>query len=597
MPVIGISVKQINTLLGKTLSPEILSDTLERLSCDLEDVAQSMLYQCPQCGTIGDKLEHEDPLKRCAICGYESETPFECVEKDQVIRLDLLPGRPDLFDAGGLSRALKGYLEIETGLPEYKVEESGIDVYVDDAFCDPTSYRPYIVCAVVEMPPIDSLLLRTIMKLQENLHWGIGRDRKLCAIGVHNLDVIQGPIYYKLFPPEGIQFCPLGYPNTKMTPKEILEKHPKGVAYNHLMQDVELYPILMDSKDTVLSFPPIINGDVTKLKVGSSRLFIDVTGINPNDIQKGLKTLVTSLAELGGTIKSVRVHSKRGDLVTPDLNPAYINIDSNEACRWLGLELSHEDILRYLKKMRFSVEGDGPQYKVGYPAYRTDMKHEVDVFEDLAIAYGYTNMPMHLIPTMTIAKERIEEKLAQSARSVMLGLGFDEIFSLMITSKENHFEKLRISSEDNKYILLMNSKLAEYNIVRTHLMTGLFEALAKNKLKPIPQKYFEVGNVVLVGGTHETGTMEEKRLAFAIIGENASYAQARSIVDSVLRELGLQGTYEAIHTDFCIDGRVAQVHLSNGLQAYVGEVHPAVLNAFDLNYPVVAGEISLAKIF
>ena len=54
---------------------------------------------------------------------------------------------------------------------------------------------------------------------------------------------------------------------------------------------------------------------------------------------------------------------------------------------------------------------------------------------------------------------------------------------------------------------------------------------------------------------------------------------------------------EAIHTDFCIDGRVAQVHLSNGLQAYVGEVHPAVLNAFDLNYPVVAGEISLAKIF
>lgn len=597
MPVIGISVKQLNTLLGQTLSPEMLGDTLEKLGCDLDDIAQSMLYQCPKCGTIGDKLEHEDPLKRCTICGYESDTPFECVEKDQVIRLDLLPGRPDLFDAGGLSRALKGYLGIETGLPEYKVQESGIDVFIDEAFCDPKSYRPYIVCAVVEMPPIDSLLLRTIMKLQENLHWGIGRDRKLCAIGVHNLDVIQGPIYYRLFAPDGIKFCPLGYPTTQMTPKDILEKHPKGVAYNHLLENVELYPILMDSKDMVLSFPPIINGDMTKLKVGSSRLFIDVTGTNPNDIQKALKTLVTSLAELGGTVKSVKIHSKKGDLVTPDLNPAYINIDSNEACRWLGLNLSHEDILHYLNKMRFSVEGNGPKYKIGYPAFRTDMKHEVDVFEDLAIAYGYTNMPMHLVPTMTIAKERIEEKLAQSARSVMIGLGFDEIFSLMITSKENHFEKLRISSEENKYVLLMNSKLAEYNIVRTHLMTGLLEALSKNKLKPIPQKYFEVGNVVLVGGTHETGTMEEKRLAFAIIGENASYAQARSIVDSVLRELGIQGTYEAIHTDFCIDGRVAQVHLSNGLQAYVGEVHPAVLNAFDLNYPVVAGEISLAKIF
>ncbi|HRU50850.1 MAG TPA: phenylalanine--tRNA ligase subunit beta [Planctomycetota bacterium] len=600
MPVIGISVKQLNMLLGKTLSPEVLGETLEKLGCDLEDIANAKLYQCPKCETLGEKFEHEDPLRRCGICGFESESSFECIDEDQVIRLDLLPARPDLFDAGGLSRALRGYLEIETGLPEYSVESSGITVFIDEAFQNPESYRPYVVCAVVEMDkPIDSIVLRTIMKLQENLHWGIGRDRKLCAIGVHNLDSIQAPIHYKLIKPDEIEFFPLGYPETKMTPADVLNKHPKGIAYKHLMENVTDYPILLDDKGMVMSFPPIINGDATKLQIGSQRLLIDVTGITQSDVQKALKTLVTSLIELGGTVKSVKIKEKNREQNTPDLTPGYIQIDRVAACKWLGIDLSHEDVINYLHRMRFSVEpieGQENKYKVGYPAFRTDIKHEVDVFEDLAIAYGYSNMPMHLVPTMSIGKERPEEKIANLGRMIMLGLGFDEIFSLMITSQDNHFTKLRMQPKE-QHIVLLNSKLVEYNIVRTHLLTGLFEALEKNHLKPVPQKFFEIGNVILVGGDHETGTMEEKRLAFAIIGENTGYAQARSVLDALLYEMGLEGTYEAINHDLCIEGRLARVHLSNGFRGYLGEVHPDVLLAFNLKYPVAIGEITIAKVF
>ena len=266
-------------LLGKTLSPEVLGETLEKLGCDLEDIANAKLYQCPKCETLGEKFEHEDPLRRCGICGFESESSFECIDEDQVIRLDLLPARPDLFDAGGLSRALRGYLEIETGLPEYSVESSGITVFIDEAFQNTESYRPYVVCAVVEMDkPIDSNVLRTIMKLQENLHWGIGRDRKLCAIGVHNLDSIQAPIHYKLIKPDEIEFFPLGYPETKMTPADVLNKHPKGIAYKHLIKMSQIILFYWMIKEwSCLS--TIINGTPLKLQIGSQRLLIDVTGI------------------------------------------------------------------------------------------------------------------------------------------------------------------------------------------------------------------------------------------------------------------------------------------------------------------------------
>ena len=191
---------------------------------------------------------------------------------------------------------------------------------------------------------------------------------------------------------------------------------------------------------------------------------------------------MTSLIELGGTVKSVKIKEKNREQNTPDLTPGYIQIDRVAACKWLGIDLSHEDVINYLHRMRFSVEpieGQENKYKVGYPAFRTDIKHEVDVFEDLAIAYGYSNMPMHLVPTMSIGKERPEEKIANLGRMIMIGLGFDEIFSLMITSQDNHFTKLRMQPKE-QHIVLLNSKLAEYNIVRTHLLTGLFEALEKS---------------------------------------------------------------------------------------------------------------------
>ena len=595
MPVIGISVKQLNKILNKKLSSQVLSDTLEQLGCDLEGIAQAILYECPKCSNFLDKLEHEDAPKRCTFCDFEQEVPFKSVEQDQVIRLDLLPARPDFFDAGGLARALKGYLDIETGLPNYEVSNSKIEVTVDSSLGNKESYRPFIACAVVRMPAIDSLLLRTMMKLQENLHWGIGRDRKLASIGIYDLDTITPPINYMAVKPDGLKFHPLGRPEELMTPSEILEKHPKGTAYAELLKELKAYPLLIDSNKRVLSMPPIINSDETRLKIGSKNLFIDVTGITYGDVQKSLKTLVTSLIELGGKVESVKIVNDAKEVFTPDLTPGEISINLESARQWLGLDLSNEEAVKYLERMRFSVKGEAPDYKVGYPAFRTDMKHEVDVFEDLAIAYGFHKMPMQLVPTMTVSKERPEEKISNLVRSIMLGLGFDEIFSLMLTTHNNHFTKLRRPVGED-YALLLNPKSAEHNVLRSHLLTGLLESLEKNRMHPMPQKYFELGNIVLMDPDSESNTKEERRIAFAMVDETIGYDKARSITDAILHETGLTGKYAVQKDPAFIEGRTAKITLSNGLEAYLGEVHPQVLRNFNLEYPVILGEIALGTV-
>ena len=340
MPVVAIGVDRLNALLSKHYEMDKLVTALEQLGCDVEDTADLALYKCPACQTPNDKLIHEDPPKRCDFCGHESDNPFEKFATDKVIRIDLLADRPDLFDTGGLSRALKGYLKLEQGLSEFTVKDGVVTVEVDTVLSEKDSYRPYIVCAVVKMPPLDYNNLREIMRLQENLHWGIGRDRKLASIGMYNMDVIKSPIRYTAVNPETFKFCPLGMPNVQMTPKQVLAEHPKGKAYAHLMEHYKQYPILIDANDLVLSMPPIINSDETKCKLGSSHLFIDVTGLSKDAVENSLNTLVSALIEIGGEVETVQMNYPDKTVRTPDLTPRKINIKYEEDKRWLGLDIT-----------------------------------------------------------------------------------------------------------------------------------------------------------------------------------------------------------------------------------------------------------------
>lgn len=595
MPIVAVSVKRLNNLLGKEFTRDDLVDALEQLGCDVEDTAELGLFQCPACKTPNDKLTSEDAPKRCEFCGHASEIPFEMIATDRVIRLDLLAARPDLFDVGGLSRALKGYLGLEEGLTHFSVTKSKIRVQIDPVLSEKDTYRPFIVCAVVLMPPLDQNSLRDIMKLQENLHWGIGRDRKLASIGVYDLAAIVPPIIYTTVDPEDFAFCPLGMPGVQMTPKQIIETHPKGVAYAHLMTNYRRYPILKDSKGLVLSMPPIINSEETKLQIGSTRLFIDITGITRDAVVKSLDTLVSSLVELGGEVQMVRMDYPDKMVFTPDLQPGKIMIKYEEAKRWLGIPFTRGEFMHYLRKMRLDVALKADAYEVSYPAFRTDIKHEVDVFEDLAIGFGFKNIETSLVPTLTIGEARLEENLSETVRAAMLGLGFTEIMSLLLQSIERQFNKHLLEPAE-EHVIVENPKTIEQKVVRSHLMTGLMETFQKNRRKTVPQKIFEIGNVIHIQPEKETGTSEYRHLAFAIIGPEAGYAEGRGIMDAVLHEIQKSVEYLPDEQPSFSAGRCAKITGSDGTWGQLGEIHPQILNNFGLSFPVVYGEIRLMQV-
>ena len=469
------------------------------------------------------------------------------------MRLDLLADRPDLFDVGGLARALRGTLGIESGCRSTRRSRRTSTVHVDPSVDETESYRPFIACAVMTLPPVDETSLIAIMKLQENLHWGVGRDRKLASIGVYDLATITPPITYRTIDPDKEPFVPLGMPGKKMTGRQILESHPKGMAYAELLADHKRYPVLVDSKGQVLSMPPIINSEETKLKQGTTRVFIDVTGISQAAVTKSLDTLVCSLCRNRRQGRNGRRSSNAAakSASTPDLDAAQLRtVELAEAKRWLGLPLDDKSLTDSLRKMRFDVDSrqtksrrQRPLHSFPIPAYRTDIRHLVDLFEDVAIGYGYANIEPRLVRSMTVGTPRPEETLSDRVRQILIGLGYSEIMSLPLTTEEHQFERLRMPTPE-RYPQVANPKLKAYNVVRTHLMGGLFEALRENRRRPMPQRLFEIDNVVELDDAAETGAAEERRVALVEIGRESGYATARSVMDALLRELGWKAEYD-----------------------------------------------------
>jgi phenylalanyl-tRNA synthetase beta chain len=375
--------------------------------------------------------------------------------------------------------------------------------------------------------------------------------------------------------------------------------------------------VLEDAKKQVLSMPPIINSEETKLKQGTSRVFIDVTGISQAAVTKSLDTLVCSLAEIGGKIETVTIVDADGKKqTTPDLSPRTTQVELAEAKRWLGLPLTDGSLASALRKMRFDVEsvaiGGSPvatkaekanvtgkppvTTRVHFPPYRTDIRHPVDVLEDVAIGYGYANIEPRLVRSMTVGAPRPEESLSDRVRQVLIGLGYSEIMSLPLTTEEHQFERLRIPTPE-RYPQVANPKLKAYNVVRTHLMGGLFEALRENRRRPMPQRMFEIDNVVELDDSAETGAAELRRVAMVDIGRESGYATARSVIDALLRELGWEVEYAAIDHPTFVAGRAASFSANGKPIGVLGEVHPEVLTNFGLTYPVALAEVTLQRVF
>jgi phenylalanyl-tRNA synthetase beta chain len=527
---------------------------------------------------LGYEISKEEFINRIPMIGADFDK-----SEDDSISIEFFPDRPDLSSVEGIARAARAFFGFRPGMKTYEVLSSDVIMTVDPSV---KKIRPYVQCSIVKNVRMTDELIASLMDLQEKLHIGIGRNRKKVAIGVHNLEPLQPPFIYKAVDPTSVQFIPLAKVEA-MTLKHILTNHEKGIAYAHLLDGFDKYPLIVDANNNVLSFPPIINGTLTEVTPFTTEIFIDVTGTNPLAIQYALHIVTTALAERGGQIHSTTIIEGDTKKVSPDLTPKIRPLSISYVNRILGTTFDAPQIDRCLLKMGHQTKTISKDtLEVHIPSWRADILHEIDLVEDVAIGYGYDKFQKDLPSALTFGKKLPNQIFYDRLRMILVGFGFNEVTTFTLSNDNDEFKKLGLPP--GKRIEIQNPIGEEYSCIRVSLVPSLLKLLAENKHHSLPQQIFELGLIV------DEKHMNQYHLGGIKSSAKASFTECKSLVEAILRETGIAASIiEKYHPAF-IEGRCAAVvHKQYGELGFFGELHPRTITNFSLEHPSIAFEFTI----
>jgi len=527
------------------------------------------------CDLLGTRVPQDLLVDKVPLIGAD----MHATEGDEDgMSVEFFPDRPDMFSVEGVARAMRTFLHIEREPRTYPVRKGDVTLRVDGSVKD---VRPFISCAVIKGVIIDEPILKALMDLQEKLHITIGRKRRKLAIGVHDLDGISPPFVYKAVDPRSVSFVPLAKSET-MDMCEILERHEKGKEYAHLLEGFSKYPLIVDSKENVISFPPVINGSLTTVTTRTRDIFIDVTGNDRKVVDGALAIVATALAERGGSIETVDVVDGE-TRVTPDLSNQHMSISIKECNSYLGLDLSEREFTEAAWRMGLECRMEGDAV-ISYPATRLDIMHKVDIFEDIAIGHGFERFGGGTSFTQTIGGLTKESLASESIRDILIGLGFTEVTTLTLSNPDDEFEFSNLPNIGLTEIL--NPITEDHTCLRANLMPSLMRILRHNKHRDLPQRVFEVGFVL-------EGHRTIPHLCCMVTSSKTPFTEIKSTVESIMREMSIEHSIEPSLSRSFIQGRGAEVVIEGRPMGFFGEVSLDVLEAFEITHPVSMFEIDI----
>lgn len=519
------------------------------ISCDKEELYKALGKQYTKdefdelCFEFGIELDEDTS---------ESKRPIvDGVEERPQLKIEIPANRYDMLCFEGIAMNLNVFLGRQS-MPKYRLAPpTNGDLLTVNVTKDTERIRPYFSCAILRNIKFDKARYESFIALQDKLHQNLARQRTLVAIGTHDLDTIEGPFSYEALPPEEIKFAPLNQTKV-MNGKEMTEFYEKDKhlsRYLHIIRDSPVYPIIYDKNRTVLSMPPIINSNHSKITLDTKNVFIDITATDKTKVEIVNHIIVAMFSEYCAepfTIEPVKIVSAHNgeSRETPDLTPRATQASAGFINSVCGLSESRESLCKLLSKMCYSAkpsQTDSDKLDIDIPITRADVLHQADIMEDAAIAYGFNNLPQNFPSTSaSVAAALPINKLADIVRLEAAMAGWSEVMPLILCSHDENYAWLN-QKDDNLAVRLANPKTAEYQIVRTSLIPGLLKTIRENRRHAVPMKIFEVADVCYKDSSLERRSRNERHFAAAWYGKSSGFEQVHGLLDRIM--LMLKSTF------------------------------------------------------
>jgi len=507
---------------------------------------------------------------------------IESEEKD-LVRVEYSPNRPDYSTDFGISLGLQGLLGIKTGSYKLKIKKS--NDYKINVNPSVSKIRPFVTGIIAKNGKIDDKIIKQLMAMQEDLHFGIGRKRKKSSIGIHDLDKISFPLTYTTSN-RNHKFIPLNS-EKESTISEILQNTEVGQDYGSILGNSSNVPIILDSNGQTVSFPPIINAAITTVTTKTKNLFVEVTGINKDDAEDMLSVVSTILQTAGFNLVSANIKGTKNN--TPKLAERKIAVSPSLINESLGLNLKNSEIITSLKKSRLDATMTKKGVICNIPAYRFDIFGPMDLVEEVALGYGIEKLTPLLSPSQTIGQVNPKSSKLKSISLALVGLGYLEALNSSLTSKKILYEMTNRKPDD--LISVLDSKSQEHTILRDSILPGLLENLSRNIHSQYPQKLFEIGTVF-----SKNNPIDEKtHLAVVCAHQDVHFTEVKSILQALMKtSFDLQVDTKTFSHETFEEGRTASIISEGKNIGVIGEINSKTIEAYKIRVPVVGFEINLS---
>jgi len=541
-----------------------------------------------------EQLEEWLMLVKGELKGHSAETGE--------LRIELQDSnRPDLWCCEGIARQIR--IKQQGKLKPYaffgKKPKPAQRLIVGPGL---EAVRPYVAACTATGYRVTDEGLAQLIQTQEKLADIFGHKRKTVSIGMYQLNKIHFPVAYELVKPDEARFTPLGM-ETTMTLAEILMVHPKGLEHGHILAGQSRLPILRDAKQQPLSFPPIINSrEIGEVRVGDDELFVEVTGTDLSMVVLTLNIFAANLADRGATIEPIAVQYPKSTplgkrVVTPhDLGkPRTIELKTIEQA--LGQELGEKAVKQALEVYGYEVSAGKGTVKAKLPPYRQDLMHAMDVVEDVAMSRGYGSFSPVMPAQFTVGGVSRIEETSDRARELMVGLGFQEIISNILGSPEQYRDAMRLGeTEWGKMVEVDNVMSLSFSCLRQWMLPSLLRVEAASSRAFYPHRIFEAGEVAIPDPHHELGSRTDMVLGAVLAHATAHFSEIHSCLDVLLYHLDRAYTLAPlVHPSF-LEGRVGRIVVDGIAVGMIGELHPEVLERWQIGVPAVAFEVNLSHL-
>jgi phenylalanyl-tRNA synthetase beta chain len=270
--------------------------------------------------------------------------------------------------------------------------------------------------------------------------------------------------------------------------------------------------------------------------------------------------------------------------------------------KFLGTNLATSEMIEILRSLEFEVVEKGEELEIKVPHFRKDVTMEADIAEEIARLYGYNNIEDSLMKNAqtTLGSLTKEQQLEEKAREVLLACGLNEIVTMSFMG-ERDLDRINVPKDSvlRKAVKIINPLGEEQSLMRTTLLPFMLNVAYTNYSRKVGEfRAFEISRVFLPKELPLKELPEEvKTISLGMYGKEVDFYTIKGVIEELLEVMGIVDVeYVRAEEPSYHPGRSAKILFGEEVLGVFGEVHPDVLENYDLPVRVYAGELNLDKI-